>query len=77
MRRLRRSRRCCRRERVSAAHLTVALQCGGSEGYSGITANLALGAAVDLLVAQDGTATLEQKGRENEKTVPWMIGAQM
>jgi altronate hydrolase len=50
----------CRREAVSAAHLTVALQCGGSDGYSGITANPALGMAVDLLVAQGGTAILSE-----------------
>jgi altronate hydrolase len=50
----------CRREDVSAAHLTVALQCGGSDGYSGITANPALGMAVDLLVAQGGTAILSE-----------------
>ena len=50
----------CRREEVSAAHLTVALQCGGSDGYSGITANPALGMAVDLLVAQGGTAILSE-----------------
>ena len=50
----------CRREKVSAAHLTVALQCGGSDGYSGITANPALGVAVDLLVAQGGTAILSE-----------------
>ena len=50
----------CRRQEVSAAHLTVALQCGGSDGYSGITANPALGVAVDLLVAQGGTAILSE-----------------
>lgn len=50
----------CRRKEVSAAHLTVALQCGGSDGYSGITANPALGMAVDLLVAQGGTAILSE-----------------
>lgn len=50
----------CRREAVSAAHLTLALQCGGSDGYSGITANPALGVAVDLLVAQGGTAILSE-----------------
>jgi altronate hydrolase len=36
------------------------LQCGGSDGYSGITANPALGAAVDLLVQQGGTAILSE-----------------
>ncbi len=50
----------CRREPVSAKHLTVALQCGGSDGYSGITANPALGVAVDMLVAQGGTAILSE-----------------
>lgn len=39
------------RETVSAANLIVGLQCGGSDSYSGITANPALGAAVDLLVS--------------------------
>jgi altronate hydrolase len=38
----------------------VALQCGGSDGYSGITANPALGVAVDMLVAQGGTAILSE-----------------
>jgi altronate hydrolase len=42
------------------AHLTVGLQCGGSDGYSGISANPALGAAVDLLVAHGGTAILSE-----------------
>jgi len=50
----------CRREEVSASHITVALQCGGSDGYSGITANPALGVAVDLLIAQGGTAILSE-----------------
>ncbi len=43
-----------------ASELTLALQCGGSDGYSGISANPALGAAVDLLVAQGGTAVLSE-----------------
>jgi altronate hydrolase len=49
-----------RRESVSASHLTLGLQCGGSDGYSGITANPALGAAVDLLVRHGGTAILSE-----------------
>ena len=48
------------REPVSAAHITVGLQCGGSDGYSGISANPALGAAVDLLVRHGGTAILSE-----------------
>jgi altronate hydrolase len=44
----------------SAEHITVGLQCGGSDGYSGISANPALGAAVDLLVAHGGTAILSE-----------------
>jgi altronate hydrolase len=49
-----------KREAVAASHLTVALQCGGSDGYSGISANPALGAAVDLLVRHGGTAILAE-----------------
>ena len=48
------------RKSVSASHLVLGLQCGGSDGYSGITANPALGAAVDLLVGQGGTAILSE-----------------
>ena len=44
----------------SAEHITVGLQCGGSDGYSGISANPALGAAVDLLVQHGGTAILSE-----------------
>ncbi len=49
-----------KREPVPASCLTVGLQCGGSDGYSGITANPALGAAVDLLVRHGGTAILSE-----------------
>jgi altronate hydrolase len=45
---------------VPASHLTLGLQCGGSDGYSGISANPALGAAVDLLVRHGGTAILSE-----------------
>jgi len=48
------------RSRVPASELTVALQCGGSDAYSGITANPALGAAVDLLVRHGGTGVLAE-----------------
>lgn len=49
-----------RRQPVPASHLKLALQCGGSDGYSGMTANPALGAAVDLLVRHGGTAILSE-----------------
>ncbi len=49
-----------KRTPCSAEHITVGLQCGGSDGYSGISANPALGAAVDLLVAHGGTAILSE-----------------
>jgi altronate hydrolase len=49
-----------KREPVPASHLTLGLQCGGSDGYSGISANPALGAAVDLLVRHGGTAILSE-----------------
>jgi altronate hydrolase len=48
------------REEVPASHITIGLQCGGSDGYSGITANPALGAACDLLVAHGGTVILSE-----------------
>jgi len=49
-----------RREEVPASELTVGLQCGGSDGFSGITANPALGAAMDRLVGAGGTAILSE-----------------
>lgn len=49
-----------KREPCSASHITIGLQCGGSDGYSGISANPALGAAVDILVAHGGTAILSE-----------------
>jgi altronate hydrolase/galactarate dehydratase len=42
------------------SNLTVALQCGGSDGYSGITANPALGHAADLIVKQGGSVILSE-----------------
>jgi altronate hydrolase len=48
------------RSKVPASAIVVGLQCGGSDGYSGITANPALGAAVDLLVRNGGTAILSE-----------------
>ena len=47
-----------RREPVPVSELILGLNCGGSDGWSGITANPALGAAVDLLVQHGGTAVL-------------------
>ncbi len=49
-----------KRQPVPASHLTVGLQCGGSDGYSGISANPALGAAVDRVVRHGGTAILSE-----------------
>ncbi|UFN50328.1 altronate dehydratase family protein [Roseomonas sp. OT10] len=48
------------RETVPASALCVALQCGGSDGYSGITANPALGVASDILVRHGGTVILSE-----------------
>ncbi|NOZ31886.1 MAG: altronate dehydratase [Alphaproteobacteria bacterium] len=48
------------RQQVPASKLVLALQCGGSDGYSGITANPALGVASDLLVRQGGTSILAE-----------------
>jgi altronate hydrolase len=49
-----------RRRTFPADRLKLGLECGGSDGYSGITANPALGAAADLLVCQGGTAVLSE-----------------
>lgn len=49
-----------RRTTVAASNLVLGLECGGSDAYSGITANPALGAAADLLVRHGGTAVLAE-----------------
>lgn len=48
------------RETVPASELILALQCGGSDGYSGMTANPSLGVAADILVRHGGTAVLSE-----------------
>jgi len=48
------------RQTVPVSHLTVGLQCGGSDAFSSITANPALGRAVDILVRHGGTAILSE-----------------
>jgi altronate hydrolase len=48
------------RQPVPVSQLILALQCGGSDGYSGITANPALGVAADLLVRHGGTVVLSE-----------------
>ena len=49
-----------KREKCPASGLILGLECGGSDAYSGMTANPALGAAVDLLVKNGGTGTLAE-----------------
>ncbi len=49
-----------KREPIAISELTLGLQCGGSDGFSGITANPALGAMTDLLVRHGGTALLSE-----------------
>ncbi|MBU3646727.1 MAG: altronate dehydratase [Limnohabitans sp.] len=48
------------RTSVPASHLSIGLECGGSDGFSGITCNPALGAAMDILVKHGGTAILSE-----------------
>jgi len=48
------------RQKVSTDHIVLGLECGGSDGYSGISANPALGIAVDKLVQHGGTAILSE-----------------
>jgi altronate hydrolase len=73
-----------RREPIPASELSVGLQCGGSDSFSGITANPALGAAVDRLVACGGTAILSETpeiyGAENlllERAVSAEVGEKL
>ena len=47
------------RETIPASELTVGLQCGGLDGYSGITANPALGIAVNTLVRNGGSTVIQ------------------
>ncbi|WP_238900344.1 altronate dehydratase family protein [Clostridium sp. YIM B02500] len=57
-----------KRESVSLSNLKVGLKCGGSDGFSGITANPLVGSFSDFLVAQGGTTILTE--------VPEMFGAE-
>jgi altronate hydrolase len=50
-----------KRQTVSARHIKAGLQCGGSDGFSSITANPALGAAMDILVRHGGRAHARAK----------------
>lgn len=50
----------CRRQPVPASHIAVGLECGGSDGFSAISANPSLGAAMDILVRHGGTAILSE-----------------
>ena len=56
------------REDVPLSELRVGLKCGGSDGFSGITANPLLGMFSDFLIAQGGTSVLTE--------VPEMFGAE-
>ncbi|MCC8187843.1 MAG: altronate dehydratase family protein [Bacteroides sp.] len=56
------------RTTVPVSELRVGLKCGGSDGFSGITANPLLGVFSDFLIAQGGTSVLTE--------VPEMFGAE-
>lgn len=49
-----------RRQILPVSHLKVGLECGGSDSFSGVTANPALGRAMDILIRQGGTAVLTE-----------------
>ncbi len=51
---------CAKREEIPASELVLGLQCGGSDGFSALTANPALGVASDMLVAQGGRSILSE-----------------
>lgn len=57
-----------KREDVDLSELTVGLKCGGSDGFSGITANPLVGAFADFIISQGGSAVLTE--------VPEMFGAE-
>jgi altronate hydrolase len=57
-----------KREEISFSELKIGLKCGGSDGFSGITANPLLGSFSDYLIAQGGTTVLTE--------VPEMFGAE-
>ena len=57
-----------KREKVSASKLKIGLKCGGSDGYSGITANAVVGKVTDRLCAMGGCCVLTE--------VPEMFGAE-
>ena len=59
-----------RRQRISASEISLALQCGGSDAYSGMTANPALGACVDLLVRHGGTGDPVRDARDLWRRAP-------
>lgn len=48
------------RQTADARHLTLAVECGGSDGYSGLTANPAVGVVTDRLVACGGTSVISE-----------------
>lgn len=50
----------CRRQPAPLSALTVGLKCGGSDGFSGISANPAIGRVADLLAALSGTTLLSE-----------------
>lgn len=58
-----------KREKVSASKLKIGLKCGGSDGYSGITANSVVGLATDKLCAMGASCVLTE--------VPEMFGAEL
>jgi galactarate dehydratase len=51
-----------RRQTISASELVVGLQCGGSDAFSGVTCNPAVGCTADLLVRAGATVTFSGDG---------------
>lgn len=58
----------CQREPISVSKLVIGMKCGGSDGFSGITANPLVGRFSDLLISKGGTTILTE--------VPEMFGAE-
>lgn len=58
----------CKREPISVSKLVIGMKCGGSDGFSGITANPTVGRFSDILISKKGTTILTE--------VPEMFGAE-
>ena len=65
----------CTRAEADASHLTLAVECGGSDGYSGLTANPAVGVVSDRIVACGGTSIISETTDCMAQNICWSAEA--